>query len=1146
MAVDGDGPIGVDELERALRAADPGARLVPARVLRRLIRRERRLPPIGLQVPHRKSYAIAGREAVAIVGPGELGLAIDEEPPANLVLIARPDPEDVAALPRGEVLRKYWRLLFHGHIHLTLEGRIADGAIDDAGIRARVARIGQVEFDEIRSVLRQEGFLLPPRDDATVYVEFAAVYLGLRMFAETLIPHAFPALDDLPAIDRLLAEDVDARAIFERTRPEGAPDPAVVAERPDDEEEMEPDVEEPTPGKARRSEAAWRRLMKGAEAAEAAGNSVRAAILRTQATRVAPTGLIGRARDGARAALDRLAERLGAALGLDEAGVRAWRRALPALLPRSAVGVWTAEARLLYDLQAACVDHERAIYKVDLVEWALSRGRRPIKRPLPHQRDVLMAKHLRSAVGRLGRARLSDRDRNRLAPLLRDSADRASTALRDRVRPLLAGALEQTGLVPRNLPERVALGKLVEELLDRVVDRGFLTMPDLRDGLSRSHLKLPDVAGPGEWLWGDRLLRADRALAVVLDGIYHRGEVYLRWLQRFSALSSGTRVGRFLSLYVALPFGGAYALLVMLQEIAHLAAHPLGLPPVHWVNPFSVGVFGTLFLALIAARAFRDAFLAASLQGVRWARWLVYDLPAWALAQPLVRRIIDSHGFALVMRSLVVPGVVAALGWALLPRSIRHEPRMLLWAAVLFLLASLALNSRVGRDFEEAATDTLAWVWRRLRLGILPGLYHFFMDLAHRFLEDVDRVLYTVDEWLRFRSGQGQGSLVAKAVLGVLWFAVTYAVRVVVNLFIEPTFNPIKHFPVVTVAAKMILPFYHDLTHAFAQPFQPLGHYAAGGIAWFIFFLIPGLAGFIVWELKENWRLYEANRPTTLRPVMIGHHGETLARLLRPGFHSGTIPKLYARLRRAERQALLNGRGRSARKHREALHHVAEAVGHFVERDLIALLAESRSLGRERIESGTIDLATNRIRVELRRAEAPGEAVRIAFEEQSGWLVAEVSDPAWIAGLDPGARARLAIALGGFYTMAGVDLVREQVAASLGPGPVAYDIGPDGLVVWPGEDFDAEAVYKLRNGPQVAPRARFAARPVVLPHLDTARLLFRNHPIPWRLWVDAWERDQAGLPPPEPLADLVELLPDTDAEVVRVQSPPWSTRGGAV
>jgi len=70
----------------------------------------------------------------------------------------------------------------------------------------------------------------------------------------------------------------------------------------------------------------------------------------------------------------------------------------------------------------------------------------------------------------------------------------------------------------------------------------------------------------------------------------------------------------------------------------------------------------------------------------------------------------------------------------------------------------------------------------------------------------MERGLYAVDEWLRFRSGETRLSLIARAVLGVGWFLLTYLIRLFINLLVEPTFTPIKHFPVVTVAAKLILP----------------------------------------------------------------------------------------------------------------------------------------------------------------------------------------------------------------------------------------------------------------------------------------------------------------------------------------------------
>ena len=143
------------------------------------------------------------------------------------------------------------------------------------------------------------------------------------------------------------------------------------------------------------------------------------------------------------------------------------------------------------------------------------------------------------------------------------------------------------------------------------------------------------------------------------------------------------------------------------------------------------------------------------------------------------------------------------------------------------------------------------------------------------------------DEWLRFRVGQGRLTFGAKALLGVGWFFVVYAIRFVVTLLIEPQVNPVKHFPVVTVSHKIILPMSPQLL-AILRTVVP---HAAEGITGVTVLLLPGIFGFLVWELKENWRLYEANRRPDLEPVVVGHHGETMARLLRPGFHSGDDPQ---------------------------------------------------------------------------------------------------------------------------------------------------------------------------------------------------------------------------------------------------------------
>jgi len=50
-----------------------------------------------------------------------------------------------------------------------------------------------------------------------------------------------------------------------------------------------------------------------------------------------------------------------------------------------------------------------------------------------------------------------------------------------------------------------------------------------------------------------------------MEGVYRRGEFYLRWLERGSSLYFGTQIGRFITRNFLLPFGGAFALLFTLQ-----------------------------------------------------------------------------------------------------------------------------------------------------------------------------------------------------------------------------------------------------------------------------------------------------------------------------------------------------------------------------------------------------------------------------------------------------------------------------------------------------------------------------------------------------------------------------------------------------
>src|SRR5205814_9702877 len=182
---------------------------------------------------------------------------------------------------------------------------------------------------------------------------------------------------------------------------------------------------------------------------------------------------------------------------------------------------------------------------------------------------------------------------------------------------------------------------------------------------------------------------------------------------------------------------------------------------------------------------------------------------------------------------------------------------------------------------------------------------------------------------------------------------------------------------------------------------------------------LPGAAGFLVWELKENWRLYRANRRNALGPVIIGHHGETMSRLLRPGFHSGTLPKLYAKIRRAERKANQTGVTGRAQRLRESLHHVEQSIGHFAERELLAFINGSKGWTHGTVHLAGVEAGTNRIRLRLSCPTLGDECLELFFEQQSGWLLAHIAQPGWLPRVGADDAAVLALALTGFYKKAG-------------------------------------------------------------------------------------------------------------------------------
>jgi hypothetical protein len=1124
----------LDVLRRAVREADSAAVLVPAHVLERLIQQVAGLPAFPWRVPHRDCLLIDRQELFRHAEQDEIDLEPGRLLPPKVILLARPPADRVAGMEDGATLLRYWRRIFHCAVHRALAANWAADPPEPADVQARLDRLGRAAFAEVREVLARDHALLPPADDRAVYAEFAATYLELQHFTPALVPVYFPGLPPSVEVDALLAEDVQgAEELFAGTRPPGAPEPT-----PPDE------------GQSDEAHDYYRKLDRAALAAAARGNDVRAAILHTRAARVAPAAITPVARAEAVRDLGRLVSRLRAALELDDKHAEDWLTDLPALLDRADQGPRPVEEALLYDLQKACTEHEREAYALDVIEWLLSAGRRPVQRPLPGLRLVRITRHVRDAARRLTTARLADAERRHLAGLLDEALRGCEERVRKRVGPALADAFHDAGLQPRTVPEQVAFAKMVAELLDLTTDQGYFTFGDLRDVISRNGLKVPDLAGPQEFLRGDPLLRLDRRLAALLDGIYRRGDVYLRWLHRATALLFGTPAGRAVTRYLAVPLGGSLLitegldyllkltpahsiagladLLFRLPEDAGWELPPFGGEPERRFIPagdlFHAGLWLSiccLILALVVSGRFRrNCQRALALTG-RAVRWLVVDLPGRVLRDMRLRSIVLSWpvqlGYAYVLKPLALWCLVA-LRWPVLVAS---------WPLALsgLALTSLVVNSRAGQAVQQAIAQVPATAYAALTAGLIPGLVRWILSLFKRFLGLAEYAAHAVDEWLRFRSGDNLFGRVVRGVLGLLWFPVGWLARFYLVVLIEPGFNPVKA-PLSIVAAKFVYPlaYYTGLTDKLAIGLGDsyLSWAVAGATVW----LLPDAVTFLIWETKENWGLYRANRRTDLRPVPVGTHGETLKGLLCPGFHNGTVPRLYGRLRAAEERAAAEGDWRAVRANRQELQETAAAVRKFFEREFVALL-ERCDGWRGRLAVHGVTLATNAIRVEVRAAGRDAAPLLVSFTHCGAWLMAGLGGAEWLSALDPAARAEFANALAGLYKLAAVDLVREQVRAALPAGHTRFELEPDRLVLVPPDSGGRWLWYDLTPGgrrlrPEDADGSRAPG-----PELDARRLIFRRVELTLAEWEEVWQPTDkpGGLPPLTAAAAALALDP---------------------
>jgi hypothetical protein len=1106
------------ELESRVRHVCPGALFVPPRVLKRVIRYDSQWARLGWSVPHQHSYYVRLDVLQEIVAADELGMESFRELPDDIILLPRPPDRWLASRRVRDVWHDFSRRLCHEQVHAILRDRLADAEYARAWAGQKIDRLGQPAFAEIHAVLGREHSLLHPNNLASTYVEFVATFFELRLYEPAQLPVYFPSLMDLERVESLASDGIDVDELLRSSRLDGSMATGSTHETSDTRSATAV-MSRPTPSASPRSIG---RLVRRADRAAARGNLVRAAILLWRAHLAAHGETATTMRELARATVGRLATRLQSALDLEDEQTDHWRAAAPSLLDEAARGFWTASARLLYDLQRACEDHEKDVYALHVLDWLISRGRRPLRRSQPLRQRALLVRHLRRAAKRLRASALAPLERSRLEALFAAALAIAANRLRDECRPMIREAFATAGIEPRNLPERVAQAKMVEELLDILAYRGFTSLSHVRDALALSQLKLADLTRISDLALGDPLLQADTELAARLDGLHRRGELYLGLLQRLSSLMFGNPAGRWFTLYLAIPFGGS---MVILEGLQHLVVEPLhkyaGLfEGIKLANLTGIVTLGIVIFALVHVPWFRRSIFGV-IRAIGTVLRRVSTLVSRRLLRiPWIRTLVENRSVRRTVRFLAKPLVVMAIGWTVL--RIMEIPLELTaaQAGMVYLLVAAVVNSRPARDVEELVTDELLRSWRDFWRSLVE-LGKLVLEAFARGLDAVERFLYGIDELLRFRQGDRSTMLVAKWVFGRLWSAVEYVIRFLVNLIVEPQLNPIKHFPVVTVAHKLLIPFIPTFAAVLTVTMEKGLAYT---VATAIITAIPGVFGFLVWELKANWRLYDANRPRTLRPVIIGGHGEPMRRLLRWGIHSGTLPRAFAKLRlSAERRDQ-----HAVRKNLAAIRRVQNEFRHFVERELAALLERAPGWDGSAICVGEVVAGPNHIRWELTCPSKSAAPLWLAVQDRSGWLYARVRDAGFLVALSPTPRDTFHAALAGVYKMLGIDFIHEQLCRLFDPEKLAIGVTEDGLVAWPRPAFDAEIVYDFSTASNSL-HAEVVAGAVAAPvaSVEADRVLYDSISITWSEWVEAWESPRPTLPG----AERFQILPAVTAPV---------------
>ena len=1175
------------KLDEILEAADPGAVMVARPVLDRLLLIAWKQPPLVGQVPHRDFVVMDRQILVNRVDSSELLIPSDRNLPREVLVLERPGEEELSLLRKNDpfgpaivrssrdlntfdsdehevrrrqrvVLFAVWKRLFLAMVDRTLLEWEADLSLAQAPLAGSASTLaaptnspeakaamsgpmgrlesllpeGTIEYEEISRVLLREKCVLPDSPRPVILREFALLFLGLRCFSPQASGYWFPALSSKrqDALFAALDGEIPVAKLLLQSRP------APWLEAASDSDDLQSEANQ-----------YFIRLQRLADQSLEKNRLVDAAILRVMASRVAPAHKTEPARQMARAHLRQLVLAIHQRLGLREDQVDEATAVLDPLLEKADQGHKNREEKLLHELENIHDDVVSPPQTLDIMGWILSGGVSRLRRPMILVDVIRATRFLRMAQQHLTFTRIDNSARQSVESLLRTARQSNEAEVRAEIGPVLSEALGDAGFSPTSHLGKLALGQIVETLIDRILEQGFLTFQNLRDALAVSPVKMPDLADFAQWVRGDELLLLDRRLSSLLEGIYQPSELYGATLERATAAFFGTRTGRFISLYLIFPYLTAFVVVAFIYHLLKTLEHNnLGpATPDRDMSELMVlaAAFGTVLLVFVArprVRLLTRHILGRTYDVLSWTFW---EMPRKLSSSEFVRNVV-LEPLSWVLAYGVKPLLACLLMRLVQPLWFEELAGWILW----FALFNVLLNTRPGLMAGALVARSVRRLVASMGNGLISGAVLIWQNILKRMITGIDTLILGVEELISVRQKDERAWTTLQALLQTLWFPVGYALRFLFMVVIEPFLNPVK-LPVSFVAMKIFYPVIGPPLHLALD--NTFNFFIVEALVWVLDFIIPGAFGFFFWEFRENWRLYEANRPARMPAAMFGPHAETMRDLLEPGFHAGTLPAVYRRLRKA---CDLRSASNDLRQERACLREIGEIgedLAQLARRqlfDVLALCAAWRDMMANEADiqapnaqtpsqtpsSGNPAaihptgfsvrdpiLATNRIEIvfdwnhpRLNPEEAP---LAIDIEFMAGNLFARVGRPPWLGRISAEAARSLTASLAWFFTQTGIGISIQHLEAGLPSGFVRASFEPRAITLYPPEvqdekwtpvrlrmDWAAERLIPVRRDPRISGT------------IPAGTMIFGSIPVSWSDFV-GWFDAEAKAPSRDPL-----------------------------